>query len=74
METHIVRLWTPQAPSEQASTTEARGIVRHVRSGRETSFGSWEELRTLLMSTTEPTMVKPAGESAGESAPEHVEG
>jgi hypothetical protein len=50
VETYIVRLWkTAVSPEPEAGDEEARGIVRHVGSGREQPFTSWAELRTLLV-------------------------
>jgi hypothetical protein len=51
VETFIVRLWAPEPSPEPGSPIPTRGFVRHVGSGRETSFGSWDELRALLDST-----------------------
>lgn len=48
METFIVRVWASDGGPEAGSAASLRGVVRHVRSGREASFVSWEELRGAL--------------------------
>ena len=46
METSIVRIWT--ASSDGEPSDGLRGIVRHVRSGRELRFGGVDQLCTFL--------------------------
>ena len=51
METYIVRVLTLGSDRESDAMPEADGLhgfVRHVRSGLESSFASWEELRALI--------------------------
>jgi hypothetical protein len=67
METFVVRVWTSE-PHESAVPDHAlRGVVRNVRTGLETPFVSWEELRGIL---AEPL----ATGSARTSAPVRGEG
>jgi hypothetical protein len=48
VETYIVRVWSDGPSTDQMPDAAIRGLVRHVREGRETMFDSWEELRALL--------------------------
>lgn len=48
METFIVRVREPMATADQADDAGLRGVVHHVRTGGETRFASWEELRAVL--------------------------
>jgi hypothetical protein len=48
METYIVQIWSVGPSTAPGVDRPLRGLVRLVRSGRETRFGSWEELRGLL--------------------------
>lgn len=68
VESYIVRLWTPEGSSDRGEATGVRGIVRHVRSGRETRFASWGELRALLGGMAEDRVVEAAGDAALGSA------
>lgn len=48
METYIVQIWSVGPSTAPGVDRPLRGLVRLVRDGRETRFGSWEELRGLL--------------------------
>jgi len=48
METYIVQIWSVGPSTAPGVDRPLRGLVRMVRDGRETRFGSWEELRGLL--------------------------
>jgi hypothetical protein len=48
VETYIVQIWSVGPSTAPGVDRPLRGLVRLVRDGRETRFGSWEELRGLL--------------------------
>jgi hypothetical protein len=48
VETFIVRVWETDQSTVPIGDRPVRGRIRHVRSGRETSFSSWEELRGIM--------------------------
>lgn len=48
-----MRVWSDGPSTDHAPERTVRGIVRHVREGRETMFASWEELRALLVESWE---------------------
>jgi hypothetical protein len=48
VETYVVRVWSADESMEPASDRRLRGVARRVRTGRETMFASWEELRGIL--------------------------
>ena len=58
METFIVQIWSVGPSTAPGVDRPLRGLVRLVRDGRETRFGSWEELRGVL---GEGTAVEPSG-------------
>jgi hypothetical protein len=66
METFIVRVWVTGEPAVHVSDRRPRGVVRHVRTGRETSFASWEELRGALAEPAAASSSDPALAARGE--------
>jgi hypothetical protein len=66
METYIVRVWMSEPPQGAVSDGVLRGVVRHVRSGRDTSFASWEELRGALAAPAAVRSSLPAAAGYGE--------
>lgn len=48
METYIVRIREPDPAAVPVAEPGPRGVIRHVRTGRETPFVSWEELQRIL--------------------------
>lgn len=61
-----MRVWTATLPAGAHADGELRGIVRHVRTGSETSFASWEELRGAMAESSAAISSTPAGVIHGE--------
>jgi hypothetical protein len=54
METFVVRLWTPDLPTD-AAANRIRGVVEHVGSGRSAAFAGEAELVAFLSGDRDAT-------------------
>lgn len=66
METFIVRVREAEPSAVPTVDRPVHGVVRHVRTGRETGFASWEELRGILAEPAVASSSHPAPEARGE--------
>ena len=66
METFILRVLVTQQPEGHAPDGVLRGVIRQVRTGREASFATWEELRGILAGPAATASFHPAATARGE--------
>lgn len=66
METFVVRIWTSEPHDGAVPDRALRGVVRSVRTGRETRFVSWEELRGILAEPVATGAARPSASVRGE--------
>lgn len=73
METYVVRVREPDRPVVPGGGSDLEGdlhgVVRHVRTGHETSFASWAELRTVLSGSQTASSERPATAQTNRGAP-----